>query len=77
MDFYTFLLDYVDPGLLIFLLLFMIAFLLTLYSIQLVNNKLRVMHEELLRIAEDNRLLNDSLHILQGQLQQKQQTKTP
>lgn len=57
-----------DPTVMIIGTLFVLSFLISLYAIALLNSKLRVIHEELIQLTDDNRLLNESIRFLQANM---------
>lgn len=68
MDLITYFDKYVDKTMMMVIALFLIAFLFALYAIALINRRMRLMLEELKQISEDNKLLNESIRIVQNQL---------
>lgn len=68
MDLVSFLNRYMDSTVLVIGGILVLSFLFALYSIALVNKRLRLMHEEMQQLSEDNKLLNDTIQIVQKKL---------
>jgi hypothetical protein len=77
MDIIGFMDRYLDPTLKLAALLLVVSFFFTLYAIALVNRRLRLVHEELKQLTEDNKLLNESIQFLQTQMGHQDVTNQP
>lgn len=61
--------DKMDTSLLIGGTIFLLSLLFALYSIALVNKRVRLIYDEIKQLSEDNKLINESILFLQTQLQ--------